>query len=235
MSNNRARPAPKRAVVLLSGGLDSATTLYIAKKKGFRCFCLIFDYGQRHRKEIPAARKIAEGAGCPWQVLKIHFPWKGSSLLDARKKIPGCSRVLGFSGSRVLASNIPSTYVPARNIIFLSFALSYAEVISARAIFIGAHSQDYSGYPDCRPQFFQAFQKVAAAGTKCGVEKKTIKIEAPLIEMNKAQIIRLGVKLGVPLELTWSCYRGTKTPCGKCDSCRFRAKGFRESGIRGIK
>jgi 7-cyano-7-deazaguanine synthase len=130
-----------------------------------------------------------------------------------------------------LPITIPSTYVPARNIIFLSFALSYAEAIKAGAIFIGAHSQDYSGYPDCRPEFYRAFSKVIATGTKSGVEKRKIQIKTPLIRKTKAQIIRLGKSLGVPFALTWSCYRGGKRPCGICDSCYFRAKGFREAGL----
>ena len=212
----------------MSGGLDSATTLYLAKKEGFRCVCLSFDYGQRHRREINAAKKIAKIAGCEWQVVKIRLPWKGSSLLNKALKIP--KRDNESTSQRV--NVIPSTYVPARNIIFLSFALSYAEAIKAQAIFIGAHSQDYSGYPDCRPQFFRAFDNMACVGTKCGLEKKKIAIRAPLLYKNKAEIIKIGYNLGVPLALTWSCYRGVRRPCGKCESCYFRAKGFKEAGIR---
>jgi 7-cyano-7-deazaguanine synthase len=213
----------KRAVVLLSGGLDSAVTLYFAKARGFECFCLIFDYGQRHKKEIESAKRVAREAGCRFQVVKINLAWKGSSLLDKRKKVP----VPGQGQPK----SIPSTYVPARNIIFLSFALSYAETIDAKAIFIGAHAQDYSGYPDCRPEFYRAFSKVIATGTRTGVEKNKIEILTPLIHKTKAGIIRLGTKLKVPFELTWSCYRGGKYPCGKCDSCYFRTKGFREAGF----
>ena len=209
-----------KAVVLLSGGLDSVTTLYFAKKAGFSCHCLIFDYGQRHKKEISAAKKIAQNLKCPFRVIKISLPWKGSSLLDANLAIP-----------HRRSGKIPATYVPGRNIIFLSFALSYAEAIAAKAIFIGAHAQDYSGYPDCRPEFFQAFDKVISRGTKAGVEKKGIKIKTPLINKTKAQIIRLGNSLGVPFNLTWSCYRGGSRPCGKCDSCYYRAKGFKEAGL----
>ena len=211
----------KKAIVLLSGGLDSATTLYFAKAKGFDCSCLIFDYGQRHKKEIESAKKIARAVNCPYEVLKINLPWKGSALLDKGIKVP-----------TKRTNNIPSTYVPARNIIFLSFALSFSESKGANAIFIGAHAQDYSGYPDCRPKFYKAFEKVIAVGTKAGVEGNTIKIEIPLINKNKAEIIKLGAKLGVPFALTWSCYHGGKKPCGKCDSCYYRAKGFLEAKIR---
>jgi 7-cyano-7-deazaguanine synthase len=217
----------RRAVVLLSGGLDSATALYLAKKKGFRCYCLIFDYGQRHRREVAAAKGIARGANCKWQVIKIALPWKGSSLLD--KDMP-LHRLVSRPVGQL--ANIPSTYVPGRNIIFLSLALSYAEAIGAQAIFIGAHAQDYSGYPDCRPAFYRAFAQVISAGTKAGVEKKKINIETPLLHMGKAEIIKLGFSLGVPLEKTWSCYRGANLPCGKCDSCLYRAKGFREAGMK---
>lgn len=212
----------KKAVILLSGGLDSATTLYLAKEKGYQCFCLIFDYGQRHKKEINSAKKIAQAAGSIWQVIKIALPWKGSSLLDRRTPV---------SSIRYQVSGIPLTYVPGRNIIFLSFALSYAEAIKAEAICIGANAIDYSGYPDCRPEFYQAFIQAARLGTKFAVEGQPIRILTPLIQKTKAQIIKLGMKLGVPYALTWSCYEGGKLPCGKCDSCRFRAKGFREAGL----
>ena len=212
----------KKAVVLLSGGLDSAVTLYLAKSKEFDCRALIFDYGQRHRREIEAAKSVAKAAGVKFEVIKISLPWKGSSLLDKR------------SISRSKSSSIPDTYVPARNIIFLSFALSFAESLGAAAIFIGAHSQDYSGYPDCRPEFFRAFDKVASCGTKAGVENKGIEIKTPLINMGKAEIIRLGGRLKVPFELTWSCYKGGTQPCGVCDSCHYRNKGFREAGIEQI-
>ncbi len=213
----------KQAVVLLSGGLDSAVTLYLARRSGLRCSCLIFDYGQRQRREIEAAKRIARKAGCRFQVVKINLGWKGSSLLDRQLELP--------DAKRKPAATIPSTYVPGRNIIFLSFALSYAEAIGAKSIFIGAHVQDYSGYPDCRPEFFRAFGRVIATGTKSGVEKNKIEVVAPLIRKTKARIIKLGLKLGVPFELTWSCYRGGKYPCARCDSCYFRAKGFQEAGF----
>jgi len=239
MQNKPACRPGRRAVVLLSGGLDSAVVLYLAKKQGFACFCLIFDYGQRHIREIESAKKVAQAAGCSYKILKIKLPWKGSSLLEKKAKLKPANRQTGRPEGRGWASfgpsrkpaNIPLTYVPARNIIFLSFALSYAEAIKAGAIFIGAHAQDYSGYPDCRPEFYQAFRRVVSCGTKAGSEKKQIKIEVPLINKTKAQIIRIGERLAVPFELTWSCYLGGKAPCGKCESCYFRAKGFREAGV----
>ena len=215
-----------KAIVLLSGGLDSAVTLYIAKQKGFDCHCLIFDYGQRHSKEIESAKKIAGYAGCDYEILKISLPWKGSSLLENKMRLP--------LAGRPQPAAIPSTYVPGRNIIFLSFALSYAEAVAARAIFIGAHNQDYSGYPDCRPEFFKAFSLMALKGTKAGVENKKIAIEAPLLNKGKAEIIKIGAKLNVPFGLTWSCYQGGRKPCGKCESCDFRRKGFKEAGIKDL-
>ena len=216
----------KKAIVLLSGGLDSAVTLYLARKRLFSCQCLIFDYGQRHKKEIESAKRIAKSAECLHQILKIKLPWRGSSLLDKKIAIP---RQMGRLTRR--GRDIPTTYVPGRNIIFLSFALSFAEAVSAKAIFIGAHSQDYSGYPDCRKEFFQAFSKVIKRGTKSGFGGGGIRIFFPLINKRKSEIIKLGLRLGVPFELTWSCYQGGKQPCGRCDSCYFRSKGFVEAGI----
>ncbi|MDD5505403.1 MAG: 7-cyano-7-deazaguanine synthase QueC [Candidatus Omnitrophica bacterium] len=215
----------KKAVVLLSGGLDSATVLYIARAKGFKCHCLVFDYGQRHRREIQAAKKLAQKTGSACQVIKITLPWKGSSLLESKTKLPK-------TRGKLTADQIPDTYVPGRNIIFLSFAFSCAAAIAASAVFIGAHSQDYSGYPDCRAEFYRAFKKVISTGTKAGVQHKDIKIITPLIYKTKAEIIRLGSKLGVPFGSTWSCYKGGKAPCGKCDSCYYRAKGFKEAGLK---
>jgi 7-cyano-7-deazaguanine synthase len=215
----------EKAVVLLSGGLDSAVTLYYAVSRGYQPLCISFDYGQRHGTELTRARKIAAAAGVPLEAVKIRLPWKGSSLLDRKQALPRRSIAEAASG-------IPSTYVPARNIIFLSFAVSLAEARHCRAVFIGAHAQDYSGYPDCRPEFYTAFSKAVKQGTKAGVEGNGICIQTPLIHFNKAKIIRLGQKLGVPFELTWSCYKGGAAPCGVCDSCLFRAKGFREVGMR---
>ncbi|NQT29625.1 MAG: 7-cyano-7-deazaguanine synthase QueC [Candidatus Saganbacteria bacterium] len=198
----------KKAVVLLSGGLDSTTTLYLAKKQGYSCQALIFDYGQRHKRELKSAVAVAKRAKVAYQIIKISLPWKGSSLLDKKSKIP----------ERKILKGIPSTYVPARNLIFLSFALSYAEAIGAKTIFIGANAIDFSGYPDCRPSFYKAFQKVIKTGTKA----KKIKVKTPLIYLTKAQIVALGKKLKAPLEMTWSCYKGGKRPCGVCDSCKLR-------------
>jgi 7-cyano-7-deazaguanine synthase len=214
----------KQAVVLLSGGLDSATTLYLAKREGYRCLCLIFDYGQRHKKELLSAKKIARLANCPYRVVNFNLPWKGSSLLDKVLRIP---ESLDRKQKR-----IPSTYVPARNIIFLSFAVSFAEAGNAEAVFIGANAIDYSGYPDCRPEFYQNFSRAVRTGTKSGVEGKAIKVLTPLINKSKKEIIELGTALAVPYQLTWSCYRGGKVPCGKCDSCRLRQKGFKQAGIK---
>ncbi|MDD5382448.1 MAG: 7-cyano-7-deazaguanine synthase QueC [Candidatus Margulisbacteria bacterium] len=202
----------KKAIILLSGGLDSTTTLYYAQNKGYKCFALVFDYGQRHKREIAHAVKVAKLAKIPYRIIKISLPWKGSSLLDKKLKVPVKRQFKG----------IPSTYVPARNMIFLSLALSYAEAIGAKAIFIGANAIDFSGYPDCRPNFYRAFQQAIKTGTKAG----KIKIMTPLIGKTKAQIIALGMKLGAPLHKTWSCYQGGKRPCLVCDSCRLRAKGF---------
>ncbi len=212
----------KRAVVLLSGGIDSATTLYLAKKQGYEAFCLIFDYGQRHKKEIRRAEKIARKAKSHWRLLKFELPGKGSSLIDRGRPIPE---------HRQLTAGIPSTYVPARNIIFLSFASSYAESIKARAIFIGANEVDFSGYPDCRHGFLKAFERTLRVGMKIGVEGKKISILAPLIKKSKAQIVKLALKLDVPIEDTWSCYRGRKSPCHVCDSCRLRRRGFAQAKI----
>jgi 7-cyano-7-deazaguanine synthase len=214
----------EKAIVLLSGGLDSATTLYYAKEKGYACHCLIFDYGQRHDKEIRLAQSLAKKNHCPHQTVKFRLPWKGSALVDKTISLPE---------NRVnIPDEIPVTYVPGRNIIFLSFAASFAESIGAETIFIGANFVDYSGYPDCRPEFYRAYNQAILTGLKAGVEGKKIQVKTPLIKMSKADIIRLGTRLNVPYHLTWSCYKGGKNPCGKCDSCLLRAKGFEEAGRR---
>ena len=208
----------QKAIVLLSGGLDSTTTLYFAKKK-YDCRALIFDYGQRHRKEVRTAVAIAKAAKVPYQIVNFALPWKGSSLLDSSSRLPS-GRSL-----KSIGKGIPSTYVPGRNTIFLSFAVSYAEAIGAKAVFIGANAIDFSGYPDCRPAYYKAMQKAVSLGTKAG----GIRIVTPLINMTKSQIIKLGRRLRAPLEKTWSCYMGGKEPCGVCDSCVLRRKGFEEA------
>jgi len=207
-----------KCVVLLSGGLDSSTTLFYAKNNGYDCHALMFDYGQRHKRELSSAVFIANAAKVPYKIIKISLPWKGSSLLDKNIRLPSKRSM------KVMSKEIPSTYVPGRNTIFISFAVSYAEAIGADSIFIGANAIDFSGYPDCRPDYYKAFNKLIKLGTK----KKNIKIITPLINMLKSDIIRLGKRLGVPLEKTWSCYRGGAEPCGVCDSCRIREKGFSE-------
>lgn len=212
----------KSAIVLLSGGLDSATTLLFALSNGYKVSCLIFDYGQRHKREVRCAKKIARWAHCAYRIEKLALINKGSSLLDKKIKVPAAK----FSGK------IPSTYVPARNLIFLSIASSFAESLGAEAIFIGANAIDFSGYPDCRPRFFSSLQQVLNVGTKSGVEGKGIKIITPLIKKTKKEIVLLGEKIGVPFNLTWSCYKGGKRPCGKCESCILREKGFREAGLQ---
>ena len=221
----------KKAIVLLSGGLDSSTALYMAKRQGFDIFCLVFDYGQQHKRELGAAKRIARIARCRFTVLKIALPWKGSSLLDKQFKIPLFNGEIK-PAAKPAFNEIPSTYVPARNTIFLSFAISYAEAIGATDIFIGANALDYSGYPDCRPAYFKAFNRLAILATKRGTERKDIRIQAPLVRLKKSEIIKLGLKLGVPFDKTWSCYMGGKKPCGRCDSCVFRAKGFKEAGSK---
>ena len=205
----------KKAIVLLSGGMDSAVTLFIAKKKGFKPYCLTFDYGQRHKKEILSAKKVAKAAKSEFTLLKIRLPWKNSALLDKNIKVPENRK---FSG-RV---DIPATYVPARNTIFLSFALSYAEAIGAKAVFIGANAIDFSGYPDCRPEYYRVFNELF----KKAIKLKGIKIITPLLYKTKEDIVKLGRRLGVNFNLTWSCYNGGRRPCGVCDACRLRAKGF---------
>jgi 7-cyano-7-deazaguanine synthase len=215
----------RKAVVLLSGGLDSAVTLFLAVSKGYECHCLTFDYAQRHAKEISCARELAARVGANLHVMKLRLPWRGSSLTDRRLSVPS-----GRTLARIKRGGIPSTYVPGRNTIFLSLAVSYAEAIGADSVFIGAHVQDSSGYPDCRKRYLEAFNRVVASGTKRGLEGK-LRIEYPLIGMSKAGIVKLGHSLGVPFELTWSCYKGERRPCGKSDSCVLRARGFAEAGL----
>ena len=215
------------AVVLLSGGMDSATALALTIKEGHRVISLTFDYGQRHRKEIDAAERIAKHFRVPdRRTMTIDLSAiGGSALTDARIRVPE-QRPLEEIGR-----GIPVTYVPARNTIFLAYALGLAEATAAKAIVIAANQVDYSGYPDCRPEYYAAFREVARLGTKRGAEGDVIEIHTPLIRMSKADIVRRGEELGVPWELTWSCYLGGATACGVCDSCQLRLRGFREAGV----
>jgi len=217
-----------KAVCLLSGGLDSCVTSFIAKDKGYDIYALTFRYSQRHDKEILCAKKISKSVDAKKHViLDIDFNKIGkSSLLDKSKENIQYNKPLD------IGLEIPSTYVPARNTIFLSFALAYAESIDADAIFIGANAIDYSGYPDCRPNYIDAFQKMANLATKRGVEGRPIKIVAPLLKLNKTDIVKIGFNLNVPFEKTWSCYMGKQKACGRCDSCILRLKGFNGAGIK---
>ena len=213
------------AVCLLSGGLDSATALFVARKEGFLPFALTIDYGQLHRRELESAKQIAKHLEIEHQVVSVSLPWGGSALLDSKIPIPENRSV------EEIPNEIPVTYVPARNTIFLSLAASFAEAKAAEAIFMGVNALDYSGYPDCRPEYIKSFEEALQRGTKCGVEGRAVEIKTPLIRLKKSEIIRLGNKLGVPFEWTWSCYKGEKFQCGVCDSCLLREKGFKEAGI----
>ena len=216
-----------KAVILLSGGLDSSTVLYQAKADGCECYAISFDYQQRHRRELDSAAAIARVAGVvAHQVITFDLrQWGGSALTDDGIDLPE-----GRSLSE-MASQIPVTYVPARNTIFLSFALAYAEAIAAERVYIGVNALDYSGYPDCRPDYIQAMQEVFRLGTKQGREGQAIAIISPLLELHKTEIIQLGNKLGVPWQHTWSCYAGGEKACGVCDSCQLRLAAFAELGL----
>jgi 7-cyano-7-deazaguanine synthase len=222
--------ANKKAVVLLSGGLDSATTLAIARGEGFRCYALTFRYGQRHKRETEAAKEVASSLGAAeHRIIDIDLAsLGGSALTDSAVEIPKDAWQLGGS------QQIPSTYVPARNTIFLSYALAWAEVLGAFDIYIGVNSTDYSGYPDCRGEFIAAFEQTANLGTAAAAKGQgRYRIHTPVIEMTKAQIIRVGTELNVDYSLTHSCYDPDEygRSCGSCDSCRFRLKGFAEAGL----
>lgn len=216
-----------KAVLLLSGGLDSATAAAIAKGMGFELYALSFSYGQRHSKELQAAQTVGKFFGVKdHQVVDFDLRKWGGSALTADMDVP-----MDRDESE-MASSIPSTYVPARNTIFLSFALGYAEVVGADTIVIGVNQLDYSGYPDCREEYLLAFERMANLATKATVEEgRRTRIYAPLLRMTKAEIITRGTALGVDYGLTWSCYQGLDTPCGRCDSCLLRAEGFRRAGL----
>lgn len=218
----------KKAVCLISGGIDSCVTTHIAKKEGYEIYALSFNYGQRHKKEIESAKNIASSIKAKKHIVfDIDLSKFGGSSLTDESLSPDKDHGLDEIGK-----TIPSTYVPARNTVFLSIALTYAEAVDADAIFIGATATDYSGYPDCRSEYIKAFQKMADLATKKGVEGKPIKVKAPLLHMTKADIIKKGLKLGAPFEKTWSCYMGGKKACGRCDSCLLRLNGFKEAGSR---
>ena len=219
----------KRAVVLLSGGIDSATTLAIALTEGYQAYALSFDYGQRHQIEMQAACRVANALGAKeHRVAKIDMRVFGGSALTDDLAVPK------QRSERQIAQGIPVTYVPARNTIFLAYALAWAEVIPANDIFIGVNAIDYSGYPDCRPEFVEAFETLANLGTKAGVEGRRFQIHTPLIKFSKADIVRKAVELGVDLSFTHCCYDPSPEglACGECDSCLLRLKGFREASIQ---
>jgi 7-cyano-7-deazaguanine synthase len=218
-----------KAVVLLSGGLDSSTTLAVANSQGFELYALTFRYGQRHHLEIEAAKQIArQFKVAEHKIFEVGLDRFGGSALTAEIDIPK------DRGLEDISRDIPITYVPARNIIFLSLALAWSEVLGCSDIFIGINVLDYSGYPDCRPEFIEAFEKMANLGTKAGIEGQGFKFHTPLINLNKAQIIKMGLELGVNFELTSTCYDPSSQgeACGKCDACLLRLKGFSEAGIK---
>ena len=218
-------PELKRAVILVSGGLDSTTVLAMAKAAGYACYTLSFDYGQRHRAELFAAERVSVALGdVEHKLVKLNLDSiGGSALTDTSIAVP-----------EEATEGIPITYVPARNTVFLSIALGWAEVLGASDIFIGVNAVDYSGYPDCRPEFISAFEAVANLATRAGVEGQPLTVHAPLISMGKGDIIRAGIELGVDYALTVSCYQATAQglACGKCDSCRLRAQGFKDADVK---
>lgn len=222
---NSASSSAPRAVVLLSGGLDSATSLAVARQSGFDCYCLSFDYGQRHRAELTAAARVAAAQGArEHRNLKLALnDFGGSALTDTRIAVP----------TDGVQPGIPSTYVPARNTIMLSLALAWAEVLGSRDIFVGVNAVDYSGYPDCRPEYIAAFETMANLATKAGVEGNKLTIHAPLLDLSKAKIIQLGHSLNVDYAMTVSCYQADEQgrACGVCDSCRLRKEGFAAAGV----
>jgi 7-cyano-7-deazaguanine synthase len=220
---------PRKAVCLLSGGLDSSTCVALARREGYACYALTFDYGQRHKVELEAATRVAAALGVERQIVaKIGLDAFGGSALTDDIAVPK-GRDAGE-----MAHGIPVTYVPARNTIFLSYALAWAEVLESSDIFIGVNALDYSGYPDCRPEFIEAYERMANLATKAGVEGRTrLKIHTPLLRLSKAEIVKLGHELGLPFGLTHSCYDPDAggRPCGQCDACLLRRKGFEEAAI----
>lgn len=221
---DNARHGARRAVVLLSGGLDSSTTLAIARAEGYACYGLSVHYGQRHRAELRAARRVAEALGCAdYKLVRLDLgKIGGSALTDSAIAVPDEP-----------TEGIPVTYVPARNTVLLGLALGWAEVLGASDLYIGVNAVDYPGYPDCRPEFIEAFERLAHLATKAGVEGRSFRIHAPLIALGKADIIRQGLRLGIDYSITLSCYRpdAAGRACGRCDACRFRSEGFRVAGV----
>lgn len=208
-------------LVVLSGGLDSTVCLALAAREHDRLAAVTFDYGQRHRTELDRAKAVADHYGADQLVVELDASqWGGSALTDATVDVPEAG-----------GDGIPVTYVPARNLIFLSVAVGVAEARDADAVWLGVNALDYSGYPDCRPEFVESFRQTAALALKRGVEGRPVDVRTPLVDLGKAEIVRLGVDVGAPLHLTWSCYRGGDVPCGRCDACSLRAKGFADAGI----
>ncbi len=222
-SQTATTPQPgSRAVVLVSGGLDSATALAMAQDGGYRCEALAVDYGQRHRSELDAAGRVTEAAGVPLRIVRVDLRAIGGSALTDDIEVP-----------TEAAEGIPVTYVPARNTVLLSLALGLAEVVGAEAVFIGVNAVDYSGYPDCRPEYIAAFQAMANLATQAGIEGRPVQVLTPLIDLTKAEIVRRGTALGVDYGLTVSCYQADEEgrACGECDSCRIRRDGFAAAGL----
>jgi len=226
-SDSKSDPAP-RAVVLLSGGMDSTTTLAVARAEGFACYALTVQYGQRHQAELAAARRVAAAVGVvEHKTTALDLRWIGGSALTADIAVPK---------DRVADASIPITYVPARNTIMLALALGWAEVLDAHAIFIGVNALDYSGYPDCRPAFIAAFEQLANLATRAGVEGMPLHIHAPLLHMTKAEVIQTGTRLGIDYAMTVTCYDADAEgrACGHCDACQLRRKGFAAAGIADV-
>lgn len=217
-----------KAIVLLSGGLDSSTVLAVAKDQGHDVVALTFDYGQRHKREVESAQAVAEALGVSEHVI-LSLPI--GPLMDSSLTLQG-SEVPEDRPVEEIGHGVPTTYVPSRNIIFLSVASSIAESIGADSVFIAANAVDYSGYPDCTPEFIESFQRMLQVGTKAGKEGRPVRVEAPLVNMTKAEIVQEAFRLNVPLALTWSCYKGGEKACGRCDSCRLRLEGFRKAGAK---
>ncbi len=215
----------KKAICLLSGGLDSATCLFVARAEKYETVALSIEYGQRHHRELTAARVLTKELRVRHYFAALSMPWGGSALLDGHIALPQNRE------EEKIPAEIPATYVPGRNSIFLSMAMSCAEAQKAEAIFFGANAIDYSGYPDCRPVYLEAFAGAMLRGTKAGTEGERVEIKTPLLRLSKKDIILLGLKLKVPYEKTWSCYKGESKPCGVCDACLLRAKGFHEAGV----